>query len=178
MDMAIKIENVQATVCEIVKGVDKLKNFPFPQLPGTPPVPDTVGNHVFADDGTQREAIEESLKSIGWAVVVSPPIGAAIKDQVSATSTAAGGVTQINVLTNVAVRTNPKKNTGANAINLLTVLAQILKAALDWKPAPSEKGFTLSPERPFEPDFMDEGCFTYDLRLFKTVSSYERRKAH
>lgn len=167
--MAVKLETVQTTVCDIVKNVAALKNFPFPQLPGTPPVADTIDHHVFGDDGTQREAIEESLKSVGWAVVVSPPIGAATPSQVGATSTSPGGLTQFNVLINVAVRTNPKKNTGASAVNVFTVVAQILQAAADWQPAPSEKGFTLSPERPFEPDFMDEGCFTYDLRLLKTV---------
>lgn len=166
--MAIKLEDVQSTVCAMVRGVDVLKNFSFPQLPGAPQ--DTVDDHVFADDGTQREAIEDSLKGIGWAAVVSPPIGVAVKEQVGATSTSAGGLTQFNVLVNVALRTNPKKNSGANALNPLTAVAQIIKAAADWKPSPSEKGFTLSAERPFEPDFADEGCFTYDIRLMKTVS--------
>ncbi|HVU07855.1 MAG TPA: hypothetical protein VHG89_04850 [Verrucomicrobiae bacterium] len=158
--MAVKLETIQATVCGIVKNVAALK---------ASATPANIDRYVFADDGTQREAIEDALKSIGWAVVVSPPIGAATPTQASATSSSPGGLTQFNVLTNVAVRTNPKKNTGANAVNVFIVVAQILQAAVDWQPAPSEKGFTLSPERPFEPDFTDEGCFTYDLRLMKTV---------
>jgi len=157
----VKLETVQETVCEIVRGVAVLK---------ASATPANLDKFIFADDGTQREAIEDALKSLGWAVVVSPPIGAGTVTQAGATSTSSGNLSHLNVLTNIAVRTNPKKNTGENAVNLMGVVAQIIKAALDWKPGPQEKGFTLPPERPFEPDFVDEGCFSYDLRLLKTVT--------
>ena len=159
----IALESVQDTVCQIVKTADVLKNYPFA-------AGDSIDRHVFADEGTQREEIEDSLKSVGWAVVVSPPVGASAKDQVAATSSAAGGAGYYNVLLNVAVRTNPKKNTGQDAIVVLIAVKQIIQAALNWKPSPQEKGFTLNHELPFSPDFADEGCFTYDLKLMKTVS--------
>lgn len=153
--MAVTLDSVQSTVCDIVKAAGPLANV------------DGAADHVFSDDGTKREAIEDSLKGAGWAIVVSPPIGVSVKDQVAATSSSASGAAQVVVLTNVAIRFNPKKNID---LNIFIVVAGVIKAALGWKPAPSEKGFSLPQERPFEPDFMDEGCFTYDVRLLKAIS--------
>lgn len=159
----LKLECVQSTVCAIVKNAPVLANFPFPQG-------DSIDTHVFADDGTMREQIEDSMKAIGWAIVVSPPVGASVKDQVAATASSAGGAGYYNVLVNVAVRTFPKKNTGPNAIVPLIAVKQIIQAVLNWKPSPQEKGFTTHQELPFAPDFADEGCYTYDIKLIKTVS--------
>jgi hypothetical protein len=159
----LKLESVQSTICAFVKLAPCLKDFPFVGL-------DTIGEHIFADDGTMREAIEDSLKAIGWAIVVSPPVGASAKSQVAATSTSASGAGYYNVLTNIAVRTNPKKNSGATAIVPLVAVKQIIQAALNWQPTGQEKGFTLNDELPFSPDFADEGCYTYDIKLLKTVS--------
>src|SRR5437588_9463169 len=97
----LKLEDVQQTVCDITKTAPILKNFPFKEG-------DSIDSHIFADDGTKREEIEESLKEVGWAVVVSPPVGASVKDQVSATASSAGGAGYLQVLLHVAVRTNPK----------------------------------------------------------------------
>jgi hypothetical protein len=159
----LKLEEIQSTVCSIVTDAPVLANFPFPQN-------DSIDAHVFADDGTVREQIEDSMKAIGWAIVVSPPVGASVKDQVAATASSAGGAGFYTVLTNVAVRTFPKKNTGINAIVPLVAVKQIIQAALNWKPSPQEKGFVANHELPFSPDFMDEGCYTYDIKLLKTVS--------
>lgn len=159
----LKLECVQETVCTIVQTVDELASYPFQNG-------DVIANHVFADNGTMREEIEDSLKSVGWAVVVSPPIGASVKDQTAATASSPSGTGYYNVITNIALRTNPRKNSGANAIVVLVAVKQIIQAALNWKPSPSEKGFILNHDLPFGPDFMDEGCYTYDVKLLKTVS--------
>lgn len=159
----LKLEQVQSTVCGIVTSAPVLANYPFPQG-------DSIDAHIFADDGTMREQIEDSMKSVGWAIVVSPPVGASVKDQVAATASSVGGAGYYTVLINVAVRTFSKKNTGANAVVPLVAVKQIIQAALNWKPSAQEKGFTTTHELPFAPDFMDEGSYTYDIKLIKTVS--------
>jgi hypothetical protein len=145
---------------DIVKGVSLFANI------------SDLDSLILADDGTIRDATEDALKQPGWCVVVSPPVGLSTKDQVSANSASPAnhGTGLLNVLTVVSVRTNPKVNTGDSALNLFVAVRSIIKAALSWKPGPGERGFSLNPERPFEPDFEDVGCFTYDIRFLKSVS--------
>jgi hypothetical protein len=170
--MSIKLENVQETVREIVKA-----NLPFHGM--TLPEGDTLDNHIFSEDGTIREAVEESLKS-GWAVVVSPPILVTTISQVSAGTKSPDlhGSGKFEVLTVISLRTNPKANTGPldNAkqrlpkVPVVKAVAQIAKGVLSWKPGNSDSAFTLLKERPSEPDFEDVGCFTYDIRVLTSVS--------
>jgi hypothetical protein len=170
--MSLKLEDVQETVRSIVKANAPFKTMTFQGQ-------DSLDNHIFADDGTVKDAAEESLKS-GWAVVVSPPIIATTTSQVSAGTNSPDlhGAAKFEVLTVISVRTNPKANTGpiekAQArlprLQLIQAVAQIIKGVLSYKPANGDKGFTLLTERPSEPDYEDAGCFTYDIRVLKSVS--------
>ncbi len=152
----MKLEQVQSTLCDILKA-DPL----FTQ----------GSQHIFADDGLQHEAMEDSLKDIGWCVAVSMPMGIATKSQVSAgtSSPVNHGSASQDVLCVISIRTNPKKNRGDTALNVLVAVRSILKAVLSWQPPSGERGFFLPEQRTFEPDFEDVGNVTYDIRVLKNV---------
>jgi hypothetical protein len=170
--MALKLEDLQEKVRSIVKA-----NLPFIGM--TLVAPDTLDKHILSEDGTIRDAMEESLKS-GWVVVISPPILVTTKSQTAATynSPDLHGTGIFEALTVISLRTNPKANTGPNQaapsrlpqVPVVASLAQIIKGVLSDKPGKGETGFTLLTERPSEPDFEDAGCFTYDIRVLKNVS--------
>ncbi len=122
--------------------------------------------HIYADDGTIKAKCEESLSGetgVGWCVVVSPPLGGSgAKDGF--------GLGQIPVLTVVSIRTNPKKNKGVGALNVLKALRETINALLSKQPTPGEVRYKLTGEEPFAPDFEDVGCYTFDIRVLKICS--------
>lgn len=160
--MALKFEELQATVVDIVKGIALFAGMTVDQL----------NAKVLADDGTTNAKQEDALNGDGWVIIVSPPLSLETISQSSASahSPEDGGTAIINRLTVVSFRTNPKKNKGAEAKNIFIGVRQIEKAALSWKPGPGEKGFTLPAQSPDGPDFEDIGCLTYDVRILKSVA--------
>lgn len=154
--MPIQLETLQATLTTIVKTV-----FTGPD----------EGKHIYADDGTVNDAMESSLKTIGWCVAVSMPIAGSTKTQTSAgsKSPANHGASAHDVLSVVTIRTNPRMNKGATAKNVLGCVRAIIKALLSYQPAPGDKGFFLPEQSAFAPDFEDAGNITYDVRVLKNV---------
>ena len=158
------LDQIQATVVGIVRGIPKLN-------PANQPI-EHRDDMVFANTGQQNTQSETNLKAYGISIEVSFPIGASITDQ-SLTERDSGayqGIALLDTITVICVRTNPKVNVGENAKNLFVLVSQIIKEVLSWKPtSPTERGFRLNPERPFEPDFEDIGCETYDVRIRKKI---------
>jgi hypothetical protein len=157
--MAIKLENLQTTACDILKGMNWFAGKP------------DLLRHIYADDGLQNDAMEDSLKSIGWCLAVSMPLSTSTRTQTSAGASSPDnhGSSSHDVLIVVSIRTNPKKNKGQEAMNVLVMTRCVVKAFLSWRPANGDRGFFLPPERALEPDFEDIGNVSYDVRVLKNV---------
>ena len=147
----MKLEDLQPDIFETVKTA--------PSFAGK-------AQHIYADDGTIKSKCEDSLSDEagpGWCVVVSPPLG-------GSGSKDGFGLGQIPTLTVVSIRTNPKKNKGAGALNLLKAVRETINVLLSKQPTPGEVRYKLAGEEPFAPDFDDAGCFTFDIRVLKLCS--------
>lgn len=147
----MKLEDLQPDILEAVKTV--------PSFAGKT-------EHVYADDGTIKKKCEDSLSDDsgpGWCVVISPPLG-------GSGATTGFGLGQIPVLTIVSIRTNPKKNKGAGALNLLKAVRETISVLLNKQPAPGEVRYKVSGDEPFAPDFEDVGNYTFDIRVLKMCS--------
>jgi len=158
------LDQVQPTVLGIVRGIPALN-----------PNGNPISNRdimVFANTGQQATQSEKNLKDYGISIEISFPIGATISDQTLTQNDTPNnsGLALLDTITVICVRTNPKVNTGAESLNVFVLVSQIIKAILSWRPAnKTERGFKLNPERPFEPDFEDIGCETYDVRVRKKI---------
>lgn len=155
--MPLKLEDLQSTACQIVNQA--------PSFSGA-----EKGKHIFPDNGLQQDAMEDSLKTVGWCVAVSLPLAASTKTQASAGTNSPDhhGSSTHDVLFVVSIRTNPRKN-APDGIKLLAAVREVIKAFLSWKPSHGERGFFLPEQRAFEPDFEDVGNVTYDIRILKNV---------
>lgn len=153
-----KLEEIQQTLSDIIKTCDLFKS-------------QAAQANVLIEDGTINAKMEDALTGLGWCVVVSPLL-VSTKSQMSARfdSPDGHGMAMLDVVSVVVIRTNPKQNKGATAVNVYAAIQQISKAVLSWKPAQGEKGFELVPDATADPDFQDVGNFTYHLRILKPVA--------
>lgn len=153
-----KLEEIPATLAAIIKTCDLFKG-------------QSVQPYVLIDDGTINAKMEDALNSVGWCVVVSPLL-ISTKTQTTAVFTSPDniGLALFNAVCTIVIRTNPKSNKGATAVNPYIAISQITKAVLSWKPVHGERGFELVADATADPDFEDVGNFSYYLRVLKPVA--------
>jgi hypothetical protein len=151
------LKDLQATLVLLIAGMDPFKG---------------QTEHIYADDGNKQSAMETSLKAPGWCVVVSPPLRGSVFSQTKTLGSGSlPGLTLLDVLTVVSIRTNPKVNAGDNAVNVLEAASAMLRVLKAWTGGMGEPGFELNEEEALMLDGSDEGNFSYDISLRKRVAA-------
>lgn len=145
----MRLDAIQSTLLGLVQGISLFAD---------------VQDHLRIDDGAQLQTSEASLTSVGLSLLILPPQCTGVRDQ-------GGGVSVLEYVTTLWVRTNPKiKTAGAARWNPLTVEQAIIPVVLAYSTTPLNLNYFVIPAG-LEPesDFTDAGNFSRLLRFLTPI---------